>query len=59
MGLLVNGLVYNRIPTGNMVSSLPPNGSLFRFFLGVEMGRKIPGGSAQDIGGKEGTNQFQ
>ncbi len=64
MGRVVNTLIAmgmgNCIHTANRVSSLPPNGSLFRFFLGEKMGRVgFFLGSAQDIGGKEGTEWFQ
>ncbi len=56
---MVNGLSSKDIHVAIRASSLPSNGSLVWFFLGEETGQvKFPG-RAQDIGGKEGTNQFQ
>jgi hypothetical protein len=54
--LAVKQMLTDGIHTASRGSSLPSNGSLFRFFLGEKMGQvEIFLGSAQDIGGKEGT----
>ncbi len=53
--LAVKQMLTGGIHTASRVSSLPSNGSLFRFFKGRKGTGRICPGMAQDIGGKEGT----